>query len=116
MNKTCILALLAALLLIGCSKNGSPDGTRHEDAHAHDEAPAHGDEAPHGIRVAPAVAGVIADEHEVQGLLTPVEGRIAQVPRASPARSAPARQRRRPRARRAGAGHGRKQPQPDHYT
>jgi cobalt-zinc-cadmium efflux system membrane fusion protein len=32
-----------------------------------------------GIRVAPAAAGVIADEHEVQGLLTPVEGRIANV-------------------------------------
>ena len=32
-----------------------------------------------GIRVAPAAPGVIADEHEVQGLLTPVEGRLAQV-------------------------------------
>ena len=32
-----------------------------------------------GIRVAPAVAGVIADEHEMQGLLTPVDGRVAQV-------------------------------------
>ncbi len=32
-----------------------------------------------GIRVAPASAGVIADEHEVQGLLTPVEGRMANV-------------------------------------
>lgn len=32
-----------------------------------------------GIRVAPVVAGVIADEHEMQGLLTPVEGRVAQV-------------------------------------
>ena len=32
-----------------------------------------------GIRVAPAAAGIIADEHEVQGLLTPVEGRIAKV-------------------------------------
>ncbi len=32
-----------------------------------------------GIRVAPAGAGTIADEHEVQGLLTPVEGRIAKV-------------------------------------
>ncbi len=32
-----------------------------------------------GIRVAPAAAGVIADEHEVQGLLTPIDGRIAQV-------------------------------------
>lgn len=32
-----------------------------------------------GIRVAPAAAGMIADEHEVQGLLTPVEGRQAKV-------------------------------------
>ena len=32
-----------------------------------------------GIRVQPAGPGVIADEHEVQGLLTPVEGRIAKV-------------------------------------
>ena len=32
-----------------------------------------------GIRVAPAGPGVIADQHEVQGLLTPVEGRIAKV-------------------------------------
>lgn len=32
-----------------------------------------------GIRVASAGPGVIADEHQVQGLLTPVEGRVAQV-------------------------------------
>jgi len=32
-----------------------------------------------GIRVAPAGPGVIADEHEVQGLLTPMEGRVAHV-------------------------------------
>ncbi len=32
-----------------------------------------------GIRVRPAGPGVIADEHEVQGLLTPVEGRMANV-------------------------------------
>lgn len=32
-----------------------------------------------GIRVESAGPGVIADEHEVQGLLTPVEGRVAQV-------------------------------------
>lgn len=32
-----------------------------------------------GIRVAPVGEGVIADEHEMQGLLTPVDGRIAQV-------------------------------------
>lgn len=32
-----------------------------------------------GIRIAAVGAGTIADEHEVQGLLTPAEGRIAQV-------------------------------------
>lgn len=32
-----------------------------------------------GIRTAPAASGVIADQHEVQGLLTPVEGRVAMV-------------------------------------
>ena len=32
-----------------------------------------------GIKTQPAGPGVIADEHEVQGLLTPVEGRVAQV-------------------------------------
>ncbi len=32
-----------------------------------------------GIRVAAAGAGTIADEHEVQGLLTPIEGRVAKV-------------------------------------
>ena len=32
-----------------------------------------------GVQVAPVTAGTIADQHEVQGLLTPVEGRIAQV-------------------------------------
>ena len=32
-----------------------------------------------GIRVAAAGPGVIADEHEVQGLLTPMEGRVANV-------------------------------------
>ncbi len=32
-----------------------------------------------GIRVQPVGPGVIADEHEVQGLLTPVEGRVAKV-------------------------------------
>jgi cobalt-zinc-cadmium efflux system membrane fusion protein len=32
-----------------------------------------------GIRVAPAQSGIVSDEHEVQGLLTPVEGRVANV-------------------------------------
>jgi cobalt-zinc-cadmium efflux system membrane fusion protein len=32
-----------------------------------------------GIRVAPIAAGTIADEHEVQGLLTPIDSRVARV-------------------------------------
>lgn len=32
-----------------------------------------------GIEVQPAGPGTIADEHEVQGLLTPIEGRVAEV-------------------------------------
>lgn len=32
-----------------------------------------------GIEVEPAGPGVIADQHEVQGLLTPIEGRVAKV-------------------------------------
>ena len=32
-----------------------------------------------GIRTAPVSSGTIADEHEVQGLLTPIEGRVARV-------------------------------------
>lgn len=32
-----------------------------------------------GIRIAPVAPGTIADEHEVQGLLTPIEERIAKV-------------------------------------
>lgn len=32
-----------------------------------------------GIKIQPVGPGVIADEHEVQGLLTPIEGRVAHV-------------------------------------
>ncbi len=32
-----------------------------------------------GIRIAPAGPGTIADEHEVQGLLTPIEARVARL-------------------------------------
>ena len=56
----------------------------HDDDHDDHEAPesttitaAMAEQA--GIRVAPVVAGTIADEHDVQGLLTPVDGRVAQV-------------------------------------
>ena len=67
-------------------------GSAHDEADAEGEAghDGHADATPatvipadiaqaSGIRVATIAAGSIADEHEVQGLLTPVEGRVAQV-------------------------------------
>lgn len=83
-------ALGLAVLLTACSPSTPKAEPEAGEAH---EAEEHGEheEAPQqttipaktaqaaGIRVAPAEAGVIADEHEVQGLLTPVEGRVAQV-------------------------------------
>ncbi|QHB73274.1 efflux RND transporter periplasmic adaptor subunit [Stenotrophomonas sp. 364] len=90
--------LLTLLALAGCAKEaGTPSaadpghgeaGHSDEAAHAED---AHDESAPEtttitaamaeqaGIRVAPVAAGTIADEHDVQGLLTPVDGRVAQV-------------------------------------
>lgn len=50
----------------------------HEEGAAATTIPAKTAEAS-GIRVAAAGPGTIADEHEVQGLLTPVEGRVAKV-------------------------------------
>lgn len=91
-----IPVLALALVLAACG--GEPDQPV-EDAHADEtadhgtEADDHGHEADEvastviaadvaeksGIKTRPAGPGVIADEHEVQGLLTPVEGRVAQV-------------------------------------
>lgn len=98
MKPTHLIPVLAlALSLAACS--GDPDkpakdthadeAARHGaevDDHGHDEAgeipstviPADIAEES-GIQTQPAGPGVIADEHEVQGLLTPVEGRVAQV-------------------------------------
>jgi len=90
--------LLTLLALAGCAKEaGTPAAADpghgeagHSDEAAHDED-AHDESAPEtttitaamaeqaGIRVAPVAAGTIADEHDVQGLLTPVDGRVAQV-------------------------------------
>jgi cobalt-zinc-cadmium efflux system membrane fusion protein len=93
------LIVLFVLSLAACGGNaGSGTGHGHEkgpgkqaeSGHGtgHDE---HGEEPEastvieaaiaeaSGIRVAPAGPGTIADEHEVQGLLTPVEGRVAKV-------------------------------------
>ena len=94
--------LAMSLLLVGCGAKPAAEADATEDAghehgeekggdadgHAHEE----GEEAEadsttikaamaeqSGIRSAAAQAGTIADEHEVQGLLTPVDGRVAQV-------------------------------------
>ncbi|WNH53949.1 efflux RND transporter periplasmic adaptor subunit [Stenotrophomonas oahuensis] len=93
--------LLAVLALSGCGNDASSAATTDTEAD-HDHAPGeaagsdghgdtHDDEGPQrttisaamaeqaGIRVAAVTAGTIADEHDVQGLLTPVDGRVAQV-------------------------------------
>ncbi|WP_421567687.1 efflux RND transporter periplasmic adaptor subunit [Stenotrophomonas sp. PD6] len=91
--------LLCLLALTGCGKDASApaNGTTGADADADHGEPGHADEgddhaeAPEsttipaamaeqsGIRIAAVAAGTIADEHDVQGLLTPVDGRVAQV-------------------------------------
>lgn len=82
-----LAALLVASTLTACGSGESE--THAEPAAEHDDEPGHAEETGRttiaakiaqdaGIRVAPAAAGVVADEHEVQGLLTPVEGRVAK--------------------------------------
>lgn len=94
LHQTTLLALALALAACG-GESPAPAAASHADEGAHhDDADAHGHEASaadnstvipariaeaSGIRTRPATAGVIADEHEVQGLLTPVDGRVAQV-------------------------------------
>jgi membrane fusion protein, heavy metal efflux system len=86
--------LLASLLAGACTRTTPPavaaDDRAEADGHDADEtqgdARAHADSTTipakiaqeAGIRVAPVGPGTIADAHEVQGLLTPVDGRIAQ--------------------------------------
>lgn len=98
MNLVNITALLIlAALLSGCGGTSHPDANAsaaphahqgddhaHDDGHDHDEGPQRthieaviAEES--GIRTAPAAAGIIADEHQVQGLLTPMEGRSVQI-------------------------------------
>lgn len=54
----------------GSHEEGKEQGRTRIDARIAEES---------GIRVAAVGPGTIADEHEVQGLLTPIDGRIAQV-------------------------------------
>ncbi len=85
------LALLA-LILAACGPSGSREAADHDEHAEHGESEEGGEEAAPsqttiaieaanaaGIVVAPVGPGIIADEHEVQGLLTPVEGHVAQV-------------------------------------
>jgi cobalt-zinc-cadmium efflux system membrane fusion protein len=77
--------LLTLLALAGCAKEaGTPAAADpghgeagHSDEAAHDED-AHDESAPETTTITAAM-GTIADEHDVQGLLTPVDGRVAQV-------------------------------------
>ena len=94
------ILLLLALLPAACQRDATDAGHDHDAAVAvasrgdvdadHDDHDHHDDPAARttiaddiaaasGIRVAAAGPGTIADEHEVQGLLTPIEGKVAQV-------------------------------------
>lgn len=87
-----VIVLTVALTACGGTERAE---SAQQKPDAHDEAGERNGEAGHeeetgqtriaakiaqdsGIRTAPAAAGTIADEHEVQGLLTPVEGRAAK--------------------------------------
>jgi cobalt-zinc-cadmium efflux system membrane fusion protein len=92
---TATLALLLTLTLTACGvdKPGDAaisqkeDAGHDEDGHGHGEGEGETDSTmikaamaeQSGVVSAPVQAGTIADEHEVQGLLTPVDGRVAQV-------------------------------------
>jgi membrane fusion protein, heavy metal efflux system len=87
--QTVVFAPLVALVFVACSEPGeSPDPHAHDEpehsTHGQAEDPdqttiAQATAEEVGIRTAPAMAGVIRDAHEVQGLLTPVEGRHARI-------------------------------------
>ena len=102
MKSTLLLgALLLAVTLVACGDESAPppgheDASEAGEAHGHGESKAeehsdgHAEELPTtviapdiakaaGIEVAEAGPGVIADEHEVQGLLVPIEGQVADV-------------------------------------
>jgi cobalt-zinc-cadmium efflux system membrane fusion protein len=85
----CLPWVLAGLLMVSCTREEHGHDEHGRDPHAAEEGPskdghdetviatAVAEEV--GIRVAPAGEGVIRDAHEVQGLLTPVEGRHARI-------------------------------------
>ena len=94
----CMSLLLLAALLAACGgkPTASSEANEHPPEAGHDKeegehAEGEGEEGPAqttiaeqvaanaGIRIGRAGPGVIADEHEVQGLLTPVDGGVARV-------------------------------------
>jgi membrane fusion protein, heavy metal efflux system len=91
MNKTVTVALwiaVAALSLSGCGRSEEPaDAHGAEAEHEEHEGAAHHDVVTIdektarelGVETATVGAGVIRDQHEVQGLLTPIEGKHARV-------------------------------------
>ncbi|TDB27529.1 efflux RND transporter periplasmic adaptor subunit [Stenotrophomonas sp. ATCM1_4] len=98
MSRTPLISTAALVLLVlslsACGGKPEAAASATEEEAGHDEAGhAHeeGEEEAErttikaamaqqaGIVSAPAQSGTIADEHEVQGLLTPVDGRVAQV-------------------------------------
>jgi len=86
--RTVLPILLVAVALGSCGRSPETNGgePEHEAHEAHEEA-GHVDHTlieaktaeEIGIRTAPVGSGIIRDAHEVQGLLTPVEGRHARI-------------------------------------
>jgi membrane fusion protein, heavy metal efflux system len=83
-----LCALVAALAIAGCGDRKESHADHHDDEAAHkDGAAEHHDTveidektaSELGVRTAKAGAGTVRDAHEVQGLLTPVEGKHARV-------------------------------------
>jgi membrane fusion protein, heavy metal efflux system len=83
---TILPTLLTVLALSGCGRGPEANAGGHEEHDEHEQA-AHADHTTIdkktadevGIRTAPVAAGLIRDAHDVQGLLTPVEGRHARI-------------------------------------
>ena len=84
------IALVLTLSLAACGTSAPPTADDANEGHEDGEHEEH-EELPQqttiaaktaqaaGIRTATVGPGEIADEHEVQGLLTPIEGRVAQI-------------------------------------
>ena len=83
--RTAVATLLAVLALASCER--APETGRAEHEHEEHEQAGHVDHTTIeqktadevGIRTAAVAPGIIRDAHEVQGLLTPVEGRHARI-------------------------------------